>query len=72
MRLIVPPIMPTDRADWAANACKRPICSIICERDDSAAELELMAAMREYERETGRMSPSWSEVVGGLGYRKDG
>jgi hypothetical protein len=39
----------------------------------SEAERELMRAMQEYKRSSGRMFPTWSEVLEvlqGLGYRK--
>jgi hypothetical protein len=39
----------------------------------SAADLEFMQAMQEYKRTSGRMFPTWSEVLEvlqGLGYRK--
>jgi hypothetical protein len=44
-----------------------------CERDYAAAELEFMMAMQEYKRRSGRMFPTWSEVLEvltGLGYEK--
>ena len=44
-----------------------------CERDYSGAELEFMNAMQEYKRCSGRMFPTWSEVLEvlrGLGYEK--
>jgi hypothetical protein len=44
-----------------------------CERGPSAAELEFMAAIQEYKARSGRMFPTWSEVlevVRGLGYQK--
>jgi hypothetical protein len=40
----------------------------------SEAELELMQAMTDYKQSSGRMFPTWSEVLEvlqGLGYRKD-
>ena len=43
------------------------------ERDHSAAERELMLAMQEYRQWSGRMFPTWSEVLEvlqSLGYRK--
>jgi hypothetical protein len=39
----------------------------------SGSELELMQAMNEYKRTSGRMFPTWSEVlevIRGLGYEK--
>jgi hypothetical protein len=44
-----------------------------CERDYSKAELEFMLAMNEYKKKSGRMFPTWSEVLEvlrGLGYEK--
>jgi hypothetical protein len=44
-----------------------------CERDYSKAELEFMQAMHEYKQRSGRMFPTWSEVLEvlrSLGYQK--
>jgi hypothetical protein len=44
-------------------------------RDSSKSELELMRAMQEYKQSSGRMFPTWSEVLEvlkGLGYQKHG
>jgi len=44
-----------------------------CERDYSQAELEFMLAMNEYKHKSGRMFPTWSEVLEvlrHLGYEK--
>src|SRR4051794_23970403 len=44
-----------------------------CERDYSKAELEFMQAMHEYKHKSGRMFPTWSEVlevIRSLGYEK--
>jgi hypothetical protein len=43
------------------------------ERDYSAAETEFMLAMQEYKKSSGRMFPTWSEVLEvlqSLGYQK--
>jgi hypothetical protein len=43
------------------------------ERDYSAAEIEFMLAMQEYKKSSGRMFPTWSEVLEvleSLGYEK--
>jgi hypothetical protein len=43
------------------------------ERDYSAAEMEFMLAMQEYKKSSGRMFPTWSEVLEvlqNLGYQK--
>lgn len=45
-----------------------------CERDYSIAEVEFMGAMHEYKARSGRMFPTWSEVLEvlkDLGYQKD-
>ena len=44
-----------------------------CERDFAAAERELMEAMQVYKQRSGRMFPTWGEVLEvlrGLGYVK--
>ena len=44
-----------------------------CDRDYSIAELEFMGAMHDYKQRSGRMFPTWSEileVLRSLGYRK--
>ena len=44
-----------------------------CERDYTLQEVEFMKAMDEYKRKSGRMFPTWSEVlevVRGLGYEQ--
>ncbi len=44
-----------------------------CERDYSNDEIEFMKAMDEYKRKSGRMFPTWSEVlevVRALGYER--
>jgi len=46
-----------------------------CERDYSEAEVEFMKAMQEYKQKSGRMFPTWSEVLEvlkSLGYEKTG
>jgi hypothetical protein len=53
---------------------RRPIEPMPCDREYSDPELEFMHAMREYKRSSGRMFPTWSEVLEvlqGLGYAKD-
>ena len=52
---------------------RRLIDPTTCDREYSADELEFMHAMAEYKRRSGRMFPTWSEVlevVRGLGYQK--
>ncbi len=44
-----------------------------CERDYSMAEMEFMQAMHDYKQSSGRMFPTWSEVlevIKALGYEK--
>jgi hypothetical protein len=58
-----------------ASGRRRLIDPTTCERDYSAAELEFMGAIQEYKARSGRMFPTWSEVlevVRGLGYDKAG
>lgn len=52
---------------------RKKIDPTTCERDYSASELEFMKAMQEYKVRSGRMFPTWSEVlevVRDLGYAK--
>jgi hypothetical protein len=52
---------------------RRQIDPTTCERDYSSDEIEFMRAMDEYKRKSGRMFPTWSEVlevVRGLGYAR--
>jgi hypothetical protein len=52
---------------------KRLVDPTTCDRDYTSAELEFMLAMQEYKKDSGRMYPTWSEVLGvlqGLGYHK--
>jgi hypothetical protein len=68
----------TEQATRAANARqlsgrRRFVDPTTCEREYSAAEMEFMMAMNEYKRKSGRMFPTWSEVLEvlqGLGYEK--
>ena len=44
-----------------------------CERDLVAAETEFMQAMQDYKQKSGRLFPTWSEileVLTSLGYQK--
>ena len=53
---------------------RRQIDPTTCERDYTDDEIEFMRAMDEYKRKSGRMFPTWSEVlevVRGLGYKRD-
>jgi hypothetical protein len=63
------------RAAQARHRSKRRrlVDPTTCERDYAAAELEFMQAMQEYKQWSGRMFPTWSEVLEvlvGLGYEK--
>jgi hypothetical protein len=63
------------RAAHARNASsrRRYVDPTTCERDYSEAELEFMQAMQEYKHRSGRMFPTWSEVLEvltSLGYEK--
>jgi hypothetical protein len=52
---------------------RRYVDPTTCERDYSQAELEFMLAMNEYKHKSGRMFPTWSEVLEvlrNLGYEK--
>ncbi len=56
------------QARRAANARKvsgrrRNIDPTTSERDYSREEIEFMSAMQEYKRRSGRMFPTWSEVL---------
>ncbi len=57
----------------ASSGRRRFVDPATCERDYSAAEMEFLDAIQEYKRTSGRMFPTWSEVlevVRGLGYEK--
>jgi hypothetical protein len=68
----------TEQATRAANARqlsgrRRFVDPTTCEREYSEAETEFMLAMNDYKRRSGRMFPTWSEVLEvlqGLGYEK--
>lgn len=54
---------------------RRMIDPTTCERDYSEDEVEFMKAMDDYKRKSGRMFPTWSEVlevIRSLGYTKPG
>jgi hypothetical protein len=56
-----------------ASPRRRLIDPTTCDRQYSAAELEFMTAMQNYKQQSGRMFPTWSEVLEvlrGLGYEK--
>src|SRR3954453_22289395 len=66
------------QASRAANARqlsgrRRFVDPTTCEREYSSAEIEFMQAMHEYKQSSGRMFPTWSEVLEvlqALGYEK--
>jgi hypothetical protein len=68
----------TELATRAANARqlsgrRRFVDPTTCEREYTKAEMEFMTAMNEYKRRSGRMFPTWSEVLEvlqSLGYEK--
>jgi hypothetical protein len=68
----------TEQATRAANARqlsgrRRFVDPTTCEREYTEAEMEFMMAMNEYKKRSGRMFPTWSEVLEvlqGLGYEK--
>jgi hypothetical protein len=68
----------TEQASRAAKARqtsgrRRFVDPTTCERDYTEAEMEFMRAMNEYKQSSGRMFPTWSEVLEvlrGLGYQK--
>ena len=68
----------TAQATRAANARqvsgrRRFVDPTTCERDYSNSEMEFMQAMHDYKHSSGRMFPTWSEVLEvlrSLGYEK--
>jgi hypothetical protein len=68
----------TEQATRAANARqhsgrRRFVDPTTSEREYTEAEMEFMLAMNEYKRQSGRMFPTWSEVLEvlqSLGYEK--
>lgn len=63
------------RASLARESCpkRRLIDPSTCDRTYTTAEIEFMMAMQEYKQDSGRLYPTWSEVLGvlqGLGYHK--
>src|SRR5262249_39276362 len=56
-----------------ASTSRRFVDPSTCDRNCTAAELEFTEAMQAYKKSSGRMFPTWSEVLEilqGLGYRK--
>jgi hypothetical protein len=68
----------TEQAHRAATARqasgrRRFVDPTTCERDYSGEEMEFMRAMQDYKKSSGRMFPTWSEileVLRALGYEK--
>ncbi len=68
----------SEQATRAANARqvsgrRRFVDPTTSERDYTEAEMEFMMAMNDYKHRSGRMFPTWSEVLEvlrGLGYEK--
>ena len=63
------------RAATARNASgrRRFVDPTTCDRDYTIAEREFMQAMQDYKQRSGRMFPTWSEVLEvlqALGYEK--
>jgi hypothetical protein len=59
------PFKPSDR--------RRSVARTTSQREHLAAEQEFMTAMQEYKAKSGRMFPTWSEVLEvlqSLGYQK--
>lgn len=56
-----------------ASQRRRYVDPTTCDRDYSVAEIEFMNAMQAYKQKSGRMFPTWSEVLEvlrDLGYEK--
>lgn len=63
------------KAATAAHASgrRRFVDPATCDRDYSGLEMEFLGAIQEYKRSSGRMFPTWTEVlevVRDLGYQK--
>jgi hypothetical protein len=86
-----PTITPTDATSWIdvrataqahratearkASGRRRYVDPTTCDRDYTNAEQEFMQAMQDYKQSSGRMFPTWSEVLEvftGLGYQRSG
>lgn len=56
-----------------ASGRRRFVDPTTCEREYTQAEIEFMQAMQDYKQSSGRMFPTWSEVLEvlkALGYQK--
>ncbi len=65
------------RANQIRHASRRRHCidPTTCDRDYTMAERQFMLAMQDYKQSSGRMFPTWSEVLEvlkALGYEKRG
>ncbi len=65
----------SQRAAKARNSStrRRLVDPTTCDRDYTDVELEFMRAMQDYKQQSGRMFPTWSEVLEvlkALGYEK--
>ncbi|SIN94550.1 hypothetical protein SAMN05444166_1729 [Singulisphaera sp. GP187] len=69
----------TRRADRLAAPAQatygetRPVDAVVCPRIPTTAEIELTLAMQQYKKDSGRLYPTWSEVLAvlqDLGYHK--
>ena len=88
-RLPTPPALEEDGAGWTdrrataqalraatarnSSGRRRFVDPTTCDRDYTRAEREFMQAMHEYKQSSGRMFPTWSEVLEvlrDLGYEK--
>ena len=68
-----PPAEPDEPAERRKVERRGKIDPTTCERDYAGDEVEFMTAMDDYKRRSGRMFPTWSEVLEvlrDLGYRK--
>jgi hypothetical protein len=67
-------VTPTARAG-AASGWRHRVDPAVCGRERAPAEWEFAEAIRAYQRSSGRLFPTWSEVLEvfqGLGYAKAG
>lgn len=70
---VAAPVVEQRKTERRKVERRRMIDPTTCERDYSGDEVEFMKAMDDYKRKSGRMFPTWSEVlevVRSLGYTK--
>ena len=64
----------TKPAQSAGTGVRHPaVAPVLNDREEPSLESEFMQAMQEYKKKSGRMFPTWSEVLEvlqSLGYRK--